>query len=155
MENRKPGRGGLREFLRFAQVTCLAMAVEMLSFLLLKRGLLLMRGSMQAGELPSTLAFLASSVVANALSFILNRKKTFHSRNSLRYAVPVYVGYSALMFALQTGAGPLLESALFDPLGKGAAVTAKALMMGMSLCISYPVNKYIIMRPDAGKKRTA
>lgn len=146
-------RGGLREFVRFAQATLLAMAVEMASFMLLKRvlpaggtGMLFATGNR---ELRTAAAFLISSVAANALSFVLNRTRTFHSHSSLGYAVPLYVLYNALMIVLQTALGPILESGLSGMLGDGAAAAAKAMMMALSFGVSYPVNKYVIMRPSS------
>lgn len=157
MENKTRKTGGLREFARFAQATGLAMAVEMASFVLLERMFDALWGRMpglpgeKEGALGSAIAFLVSSITANALSFTLNRKRTFHSQNSLGYAVSLYVVYSIFMIALQTALGPRLESALDGVLGSGAAVTAKALMMGLSFCVSYPVNKFVIMRPTSRK----
>lgn len=136
-------RGSLREFARFAQATFLAMAAEMASFVLLERALPVWGD----GKVRSAAVFLISSAAANALSFTLNRKRTFHSRNSLGYAVPVYVLYSAIMIALQTALGPMLEHALAGTLGQGAPVVSKAVMMALSFCVSYPVNKFIVMRP--------
>lgn len=149
--------------LSFARVTLMAMAVEMLTFLFLNgcalRGLngypvrflcFAYSGENNSG-LGSMIAFFASTAVASALSFIMNRKRTFAATNRLSYAVGVYVVFTALMMLLQTLLGPMLEEALAQHAGGASAVLAKGVMMAMNFAISYPVNKYVIMRPGAAE----
>ena len=152
------------EFLRFGGVTLLAIVLEMAVFLLLDRVLLRPLNAQPAdflifhypggeqGGLGSMIAYLASGLMANTLSFVLNRKKTFGATNHLACAVGLYAAFTAAVIFLQTLIGPALQARLSQTLpAQWAAISSKGLMMLGNLLISYPMNKYVIMRVGMAK----
>lgn len=152
------------EFLRFGSVTLLAILLEMTVFLLLDRILLRPLNTRSAnflifhypggeqGGLGSMIAYLVSGLMANTLSFVLNRKKTFGATNHLACAVSLYAALTAAVIFLQTLIGPALQTCLSQRIpANWSAVLSKAMMMLGNLLISYPMNKYVIMRVGAAK----
>ena len=69
--------------------------------------------------LGSFLAFLLSNIVAKAISFVLNRKKTFKANNSAAKSLLIYISVCVVLLIIETIIGTPLQNKLYILFGGG------------------------------------
>lgn len=151
---------GIWQLIKFTLISCIAAVVEITSYMLLD-SVFLKKLNNQAvnwfifhydpattGGLGTMIAFLVSTTLAQIVSFITNRKKTFNANNNLAFSVTVYVIMMVSIILMQTWSGPIIVT-WFDSFIHNSGVSGflgKFLWMFISFLIVFPMNKYVIMR---------
>lgn len=151
---------GLWQFIKFTFMSAIAAVTEITSFLLLN-SLILKSLNSQAvdwwifhynpnttGGLGTMIAFLVSTTIAQIVSFITNRKKTFGANNNLAFSITVYAIMMLVIILTQTYSGPIIVEWM-DGFIKNADISGllgKFLWMFISFLIIFPMSKYVIMR---------
>lgn len=103
----------------------------------------------ETGGQGALIAFVISSVVGQALTFITNFKKTFQSTNNVWVSA---VGFLILALVTIIGLHTYLGGVLYTALGKVisnndvAGVIAKVVCQFSGFLLAFPINKYVIMR---------
>lgn len=100
------------------------------------------------GGLGAMLAFFISNVLAQIVSFILNRKKTFHATNNIVFSA---VSYAIMVFGiiiLNTWAGGAITAALNKSIDNLVLCQYIGKFSGsfMAFVINFLCSKFIIMR---------
>ena len=92
-------------------------------------------------------AFLVSNIVAQAATFILNRKKTFNADNNIVFAGIAYAIMVAGIIVLNTWIGGVIRDALVGKInGDFAGIIGKLVGSFLSFVISFLMSKFVIMR---------
>ncbi len=105
--------------------------------------------SYKTGGLGEFIAFLMSNVVAQAATFILNRKKTFNANNNIVYAASMYAIMVCGIIILNTWLGGVISDAVTEGTSipqDFAAIIGKLVGSFLSFVISFLMSKFVIMR---------
>lgn len=104
-----------------------------------------------AGGLGTMYAFFISTLLAQIVAFIANRKKTFKSNNNVVYSAIMYAIMVITIVCVQTYFGPILvvkiNSIINNPDLSG--IIGKLIWMFFTFCTIFPMSKYVIMRKKA------
>lgn len=100
------------------------------------------------GGLGTMIAFLVSTTLAQIVSFVTNRKKTFNADNNIVFSAIIYAVMVIAIICLQTYTGPLIVIAIDKWLNNAAlsGTLGKLIWMFLSFVIIFPMNKFVIMR---------
>ncbi|MCD7807244.1 MAG: hypothetical protein LUH19_07885, partial [Lachnospiraceae bacterium] len=82
--------------------------------------------------LGSFLAFLVSNTLAKIISYVTNRKKTFHANNSLCFSVVVYIVLVIVLIVVETIIGTPMQNGLYVLLGGGFSGMTQATAFALS-----------------------
>lgn len=102
-----------------------------------------------AGGIGAFIAFVVSSVIGQALKFITNFKKTFKSTNNILISA---IGFAIMSIIIVVGlnlyVGGLLNKELCKVIDNAdiAGLIAKIIAQVTGFLLTFPVNKYILMR---------
>ena len=110
--------------------------------------------SYKTGGLGEFIAFLMSNVVAQAATFILNRKKTFNANNNIVYAASMYAIMVCGIIILNTWLGGVISDAVTEGTSipqDFAAIIGKLVGSFLSFVISFLMSKFVIMRKSKNK----
>ncbi len=147
----------IAQIIKFTLFSLVAFAVEYSTFTLLLFLLKNMNSpvswfvffySESDGGMGAMLAFFISNVLAQIITFILNRKKTFHATNNIVFSA---VSYAVMVFGiiiLNTWAGGAITAALNKSIDNLVLCQYIGKFSGsfMSFVISFLCSKFIIMR---------
>ncbi|MFA5449816.1 MAG: hypothetical protein WC292_05205 [Clostridia bacterium] len=150
----------LLQLIKFTLISCIAAVAEVTTFFALNSWLLksLNAQSFQwfifnydggvGGGLGTMIAFLVSTTIAQVISFITNRKKTFNANNNLAFSITVYTIMVLIIIGVQTYTGPIIVTALERLLNNPdlSSLLGKFIWMFASFCIVFVMNKFVIMR---------
>ncbi len=154
----------IAQLVKFTLFSVVAFAVEYATFSLL---LFFLKGvsrpvswfvffySESDGGLGAMLAFFISNVLAQIVTFILNRKKTFHATNNIVFSA---VSYAIMVFGiiiLNTWAGGAITTALNKSIDNLVICQYIGKLCGsfMAFVISFLGSKFIIMRKVKPKEQ--
>lgn len=100
------------------------------------------------GGLGTMISFLISTTLAQIVSFVTNRKKTFNANNNIVFSAIMYTLMVIVIICLQTYTGPLMVIAIDKWLNNAAisGTLGKLIWMFLSFVIIFPMNKFVIMR---------
>ena len=145
------------QLIKFTLISCIAAVVEIGTVNLL--GLLLKPYSQpvnwfifnytaENGGLGTMIAFLVSTTLAQIVSYITNRKATFHADNNQVYAVTVYIIMVVCIIIFQTWAGPAITIALNKSIANYALCLniSKFSLMTLTFVFVFLMDKFVIMR---------
>lgn len=155
------------QLIKFTLISCIAAVVEIGTVNLL--GLLLKPYSQpvnwfifnytaENGGLGTMVAFLVSTSVAQFVSYITNRKATFHADNNQVFALTVYLIMVVFIILFQTWAGPVITIALNKTIPNYALCLniSKFSLMFLTFILVFVMDKFVIMRKtDKNKKATS
>ena len=99
--------------------------------------------------LGTMIAFLVSTTVAQIISFVVNRKKTFGSNMNLTFSVVVYFVVIVALICAQTYFAPQISYLLQNNAGMSydlAANIAKMCFSFLNFVVLFPLEKFVIMR---------
>lgn len=153
------------QLILFTLLSCVAAAVEVTTFMLINNVFLKSLNSEPfkwfifnydggvAGGLGTMVAFLASTTLAQIVSFVLNRKKTFNANNNVVFSAIMYVIMVVVIISTQTYFGPIWVTYLDSLIGNSgiSSLLGKFSWMFLTFLIIFPMNKYVIMRNDKTK----
>lgn len=147
----------LFQLIKFTLISCIAAVVELASVNLL--GLLLkplsqpvhwfiFRYTAEDGGLGCMIAFLVSTTLAQIVSYITNRKATFHADNNRFFAVSAYIIMVVCIILFQTWAGPAITIALNKSISNYALCLniSKFSLMTVTFVFVFLMDKFVIMR---------
>lgn len=151
---------GLWQLIKFALISTIAAATEMVSYLLLNSVFLKSLNSQPfhwwifhyeggaTGGQGTMIAFLVSTTLAQIVSFITNRKKTFNANNNVVFAAVTYTIMVLILICLQTYTGPMIVSKinLAINMPELSSLLGKMIWMFLTFCIVFVMNKFVIMR---------
>ncbi|MGI6213794.1 MAG: hypothetical protein ACOYIQ_04530 [Christensenellales bacterium] len=103
----------------------------------------------EAGGVGALIAFVCSSVAGQTLAFITNFKNTFQSTNNVWLSAVGFVILALLtIIGIHTYLGGVLNTALCKAIPNPAiaGAIAKISCQISSFLLSFPINKYILMR---------
>ncbi|MDD4316723.1 MAG: hypothetical protein PHC84_06155 [Clostridia bacterium] len=148
------------QFVKFTIISSIAGVTEITSYTLLNSLILKSMNTQPfhwwifhysggvAGGLGTMIAFLVSTTLAQIVSFVTNRKKTFDANNNVVFSAIMYTVMVLVIICLQTYTGPLMVVAI-DKLINNPGISGtlgKLIWMFLSFVIIFPMNKFVIMR---------
>lgn len=99
--------------------------------------------------LGTMIVFLVSTTVAQIISFVINRKKTFGSNNNLTFSVILYIAVIVALICAQAYFAPQISAWLqtAHSVNPDLAINlAKACFSFLNFVILFPLEKFVIMR---------
>ncbi len=158
LENFKKNKPGVYQAIKYALLGLVASAVELASFSLfnyLVFGALKERSfswfifsyTADNGGLCYFLSLSVSFVLAQSVNFIIQRKITFHADNNAAKSAVMFWIMMLGVFILQMWLPCVLRSPFASIMNESSAeLVIKLLCMFIGFVITYPLNKYVIMR---------
>lgn len=109
------------------------------------------------GGMGALIGFFVSNVLAQAATFVLNRKKTFHANNNVVYSAIMYAIMVCGIIVLNTWAGGKITAACNKSIDNVVLCQYISKFAGsvMSFAISFLMSKFVIMRNVGGKTEEA
>lgn len=154
----KQERPGTWQAVMYALLGCVASAVELASFALFNYILFspykttpfhwwLFDYGNENGGLCYFLSLAVSFALAQAVNFVLQRKATFKSNNDPLRSAVLFALMMTGIFVLQLWLPTVLRARFAARMGADCAeLTIKLLSMFLGFVITYPLNKYVVMR---------
>lgn len=108
--------------------------------------------------LGTAITFFVSTVCAQIVSFIVNRKKTFGANNSLTFSIVIYIILIVALICAQTYFAPQLAGVLANKFSlgvEGANSIAKMFFCFVNWVILFPMEKFVIMKKSPEKETAA
>lgn len=163
------GHPNIAQLIKFTLFSLICFAIEYVSFAIITWAL---RGYNQEarwwifnystadGGMGSMIGFFVSNVLAQAATFVLNRKKTFNANNNVVYSAVTYTIMVCGIIALNTWAGGKITAACNGALHNLVLSQYISKFAGsfMSFVISFLMSKFVIMRRverEAGEESIA
>ena len=147
------------QIIKFTLISLIAFIAEFASFYALIFGLKGVYGNIafswfifdyEPGEnfgLAGFIAFLVSKCIAEIISFIVNRKKTFEANNNVVFSAIMYALTVIAVIVLSTWLGGALSALMSNAIGEGGAATISKLVGSfLSWVIMFLMDKFVIMR---------
>jgi putative flippase GtrA len=145
------------QLVKFAIFSMVAFVVEYLSFTVL---VLCLKGinqsitwwifnyNTQTGGLGALIAFLISTVLAQIVSFVINRKKTFNANNNVIFSAIMYAIMVCGIIILNTWLGATLTRAFNKIIANVTICQYIGKLIGSfaAFVITFVMNKFVIMR---------
>ncbi len=154
----------LRQIIMYALLGCVASVVELAVFALCNYLLFsdlksvdfswgMFAYTADNGGLCYFLALAVSFIAAQTVNFILQRKKTFAADNNPVVSAVLFAVMMLGIFLLQLWLPCVLRASLSAFVGADTAeLLLKILCMFLGFVITYPLNKYVIMRKKSTRK---
>jgi putative flippase GtrA len=99
------------------------------------------------GGLAAFLAFACSCTISETFNFIVQRKTTFKANNNIAKSAVMYAIMIILIYFLQLYLPTLTRAPIVAVLGATLGdILAKTINMTTTMLISFPINKWLIMR---------
>lgn len=158
--------GGFRQFIKFALLGIISSAVELSLFVLLNFVVFkslkdtefswwILNYSKARGGLGALYAIIISYAAGQTVNFFVQRKNTFKANNNPALSAVLFALMVIGVWLFQMYIGGILIGWLTPILGDTwGTILAKSSTMTLSLAITFPLNKYVIMRrkkPDNQK----
>ena len=158
------------QLIKFTLISSIAGIIEITSYLLLNSFILKdlnsrpfhwwifhYQGGSSGGQ-GTMIAFLVSTTLAQIVSFITNRKKTFNANNNLAFSIIAYTIMVITVIRLQTYTGPLLVTQISKIINNPdiSGLLGKFIWMFLTFIIVFVMSKFVIMRrvePKAKEKK--
>lgn len=150
---------GVWQFIKFSLVASLAGITETVSFLILSRVLgprltedfdffvfhYTAQNNLNRGLF---IAFLVSAVLAEIVSFLINRKATFNANNNFLISALMYAVLVVAVISLKTWIVTVLAKWVGSWTANELLIEwiPKAISMAVAVAIIFPMNKFVIMR---------
>lgn len=145
------------QLIKFAIFSFVAFLVEYISFTIL---VLCLRNTNQSiswwifnyntetGGLGALISFLISNVLAQVVSFIINRKKTFNANNNVIFSASMYAIMVCGIIIMNTWMGAALTKALNNVIANVTVCQYIGKLIGSftAFVITFVMNKFVIMR---------
>lgn len=158
----------ITQIIKFTFLSCIAAIVEVVSLNILLAALksysttpvdwfIFHYGANENG-LCGFVAFIVSTVLAQIVSFVVNRKKTFNANNNIVFSIVSFTIMEVVIIGLQIWSGPLLAGEFVKAGLKNhdlAANISKFLWMFMSFVFVFIMDKFVIMRNTDKKDKKA
>lgn len=155
----------LWQTIKFVMVAALAGVTETVTYAVLVLGLKGMTKEVsfvgQKYLMGAFIAYLASALIGQIVSFIVNRKATFKANNNIGVALIIFVIMVAVIVVGQSYFGPMLN-AYFANLAGGienkllhtlcADFAGKAILMFCTMVFSFIMNKFFINKRTEEKE---
>ena len=153
----------LYQFIFFALMGCFTTVVDLgayaiFNFLVFKKyantpfSWWLVKYSPESGGLCAFLSFALSYVISQTFNFFLQRKTTFKATNNVLKSGIMYAIMAVSMWFLQIYLPSLIGAPIYLALGVAfGGVVVKCINMFTSMCIQFPINKWVIMRNNEKK----
>ncbi len=116
----------------------------------------------ESGGIGGFIAFLISTTIAQALTFILNRKKTFNANNNVVFAAIMYACMVVVVIVLNTAVCGVTKDAIAVAMLKGncgesatdfvSGTISKLVGGALAWLISFFMSKFVIMRKKKEKE---
>lgn len=155
---------GLYQLISYALLGLIASAVEVCVFALLNYWVLrawkevdftwwiLNYNAQTGGGLGGFLAGVLSYLVGQIVNFFIQRKATFRANNNPVGSAAMYLVFICLLWFFQVYMIGLLMRVFEPVMGAGLGdILADLLSMTMGFTISFPINKFVIMRRRGGR----
>lgn len=147
----------IRQLVMFTLFSLICFAIEYISFLILKLCIrtegdfkwFIFEYTNEAGGLGAFIAFLVSNILAQAATFVLNRKKTFNADNNVIVAAVAYAIMVVGIIVLNTWLGGIIGDAIVKGSSINqdfAALIGKLVGSVISFVVSFVMSKFVIMR---------
>lgn len=151
----------IKQIVKFTLISCIAFVAEFASMYALQYGLEGVCGDTEfqwflfhyapgrtgAFGLAGFIAFLVSKCIAEVISFIINRKKTFNANNNVLFSAAMYVLTVIAVILLSTWLGGALGDLMGPSIGADAGNTISKLLGSLlSWVIMFLMDKFVIMR---------
>jgi putative flippase GtrA len=100
------------------------------------------------GGLGALIAFIGSVMIAQVVTFILNRKKTFQATNNLAFSITAYAVMVVFIIVAQTYSAPHMLTFFNGIISNPVIVDflVKAILMFITFIFIFVCSKYVIMR---------
>lgn len=146
------------QIVKFTFLSCIAAVVELVSLNIMLAALKSYTGTEvhwfvfnyteADGGLCNFIAFIVSTTLAQIVSYVVNRKKTFNANNNVVFSVVMYIIMEIFIICLQIWSGPLLTGVLYNAgvPAVWASNLSKFSWMFMSFIVVFLMDKFVIMR---------
>lgn len=109
--------------------------------------------SIADGGLCAFLAFALSFAISQTFNFFLQRKTTFKANNNVLYSGIMYATMVIGVYFFQLWVPSVIQSGIATAIGATLGATVvKFINMTISMLIQFPINKWVIMRNNDGKR---
>jgi len=109
--------------------------------------------SVEDGGLCAFLAFGLSFAISQTFNFFLQRKTTFKANNNVLYSGIMYAVMVIGVYFLQLWVPSMIQAVIASAIGATLGATVvKFINMTISMLIQFPMNKWVIMRNNNGKR---
>jgi len=154
----------LWQFVMFTLMSCITTVVDLGSFALFNYLVFtslntqpffwwIINYSIEDGGLGAFLAFGLSFAISQTFNFFLQRKTTFKANNNALYSGIMYAVMVIGVYFLQLWIPSLILAGIAAAVGaKWSAMVVKFINMTISMLIQFPMNKWVIMRNNGGKR---
>ena len=159
---------GVWQFIKFSLVSSLAGITETVSFFVLSTLLgtrltedfdffVFHYTNEKQLNLGLFIAFFASAILAEIVSFLINRKATFHANNNFWRSAVMYLLLVLAVISLKTWIVTVLTPWVGSWTGNQLLIEwiPKAISMLIAMAIIFPMNKFVIMRHDEAPQEDA
>ena len=159
---------GIWQFIKFSLVSSLAGITETVSFFVLSTLLgtrltedfdffVFHYTNEKQLNLGLFIAFFASAILAEIVSFLINRKATFHANNNFWRSAVMYLLLVLAVISLKTWIVTVLTPWVAGWTGNQLLIEwiPKAISMLIAMAIIFPMNKFVIMRHDEAPETDA
>lgn len=97
-----------------------------------------------------------SNVIAQIVSFFINRDKTFNSDANIAVTLPIYIVFTIALICFSAWLSPTLITALTKPVGESAAIAISGAICGaIQFFLYFPVDKILFHKKKEEKKADA
>lgn len=164
-EAKKPQSEGKKTLIQAILFTLLSLVAFAVQFVIIQFGPMAMKGLEDQiidawifGEqtLNVFLSFLIGNVAAKAISYILNRKKTFGATKNLAFSLTVYIVMCVTLIIVETLIGDPLAKAilkLIPAVGEWSATISMLLYSTADFIIVFLMEKFVIMNDNLFVKK--
>lgn len=143
----------------FVIQTCLPYALKLLPFIknclndeydILNLGIwtseLAKKGGLAATGLGLFIALTASNIIAQIVSFFINKEKTFNSGANTKVVLPIYIVFTLCLIGFSAWLQPYLVSVLSPKIGEGAIALSGAICGAIQFFLYFPVDKILFSK---------
>ena len=101
------------------------------------------------------IALTASNIIAQIVSFFINKDKTFNSDANTKVVFPIYIVFTIALIAFSAWLQPYLVNVLMPKIGEGAIALSGAICGAIQFFLYFPVDKLLFSKKKEDKKEEA
>lgn len=101
------------------------------------------KAGMAATGLGLFIALTASNIIAQIVSFFINKEKTFNSGANTKVVLPIYIIFTLLLIGFSAWLQPYLVGVLQPKIGEGAIALSGAICGAVQFFLYFPVDKLL------------
>ncbi len=95
-----------------------------------------------------------SNIIAQIVSFFINRDKTFNSSANIAVTLPIYIVFTIALICFSAWLSPTLITFLTDKVGSNAAISISGAICGaIQFFLYFPVDKILFRKPKEEKAK--